>query len=108
MADEQLAANFSRLMSFSKTKTALRLLSTSERGGVLTPKEQVEPFSPESQTVLDVLKEKHPPAAPVAPKALVAKAEQGPLSQPILFTKITGGSNPKQPSVAADLLGRLV
>ena len=91
-ADEQLASNYSRLMLSGKTRAAQRLLSTSERGGVLAPGERVDPSFPDSETVLDVLKKKHPVAAPVKPEALVSEEEQGPSFHPILFMNITGDS----------------
>ena len=56
-----LAANFSKLMMQGKTKAALRLLSDEGRGQVLSVQTKIDPHDPLSPTVLDSLKEKHPP-----------------------------------------------
>ena len=71
---EGISRAFSRLMIQGKVKAALRLLSTQSRGEVLDP-DAILPGGDNAEaspkTVLDVLREKHPPASPIHPDALL-------------------------------------
>ena len=88
-SDDQLASRFSRLMLAGNMRAALRLLSGERRGSVLSVHQNVVPDDPSSATVLDVLKDKHPPAADIDSDALISESERGPESHPVLFERIT-------------------
>ena len=64
-SSEDVTRIFSKLMFQGKVSAALKFLDESSQNGVLPP-------SPE---VIDLLKEKHPPAEPIQPESLM----QGPL-----------------------------
>ena len=76
-----------------KVKAALRLLSTQSRGEVLDP-DAILPGGDNAEaspkTVLDVLREKHPPASPIHPDALL-DFEPEP-SHPVIFENLCGDS----------------
>ena len=73
-----------------KTKAALRLLSDEGRGQVLSVQTKIDPHDPSSPTVLDALKEKHPPAQPVDEEALLSEATPSPAAHPVIFDSLTG------------------
>ena len=68
-----LAKGFARMISHGKVKAALRLLSRGSRGGVLDLDEIVATPS-SSDSVRDILKQKHPVAQPASADALLKGA----------------------------------
>lgn len=88
--EEALASTFSKLMLAGKTRAALRLLDKHGRSKVLSTNEPTR--SDGSETVMDVLKSKHPPGQQVHPEAIIADSYQGPDTHPVLFDDITGAS----------------
>ncbi len=87
---DALASTFSKLMLAGKTRAALRLLDKHGRSKVLPINETSGSGS--TDTVLDVLKSKHPPGQPPHVEALITDANQGLDTHPILFEGITGAS----------------
>ncbi len=69
------------------TKAALRLISEGSRGGVLHLSDTALSHGDESQSVLDILKSKHPSGQPVDPTTLV---DNPPAIHPIIFDSIDG------------------
>ena len=97
-SEDQLATQFSYFMSEGKIKAAIRLLSKDGRQKVLPLHARTNPGDPSSPTVLDVLREKHPPAQPCHTNALIdAFIEDTPEIHPVIFDGIT-----------ADLVRRMV
>ncbi len=90
LSEGQLASRFSRLMLAGKTGAALRLLADEGRGSVLPAHQRITPDDPSAGTVLDTLKDKHPPAGDVDAEALISDSERGPDWHPDLFNQITG------------------
>ena len=76
---------FSSLVFSGRVKSAIRYLSPNSSGGVLRMDDIIDGNSP--KTVHDVLREKHPPPAPVRDRALL-KTDPVPVN-PIMFDKIT-------------------
>ena len=89
LSEDQLASRFSRLMLAGKTKAALRLLSEEGRGSVLPAHQHIDPDDPCSKSVLQVLKEKHPPPGDVLQEALLSQSSNVAESHPVLFDNIT-------------------
>jgi len=88
---DSLARTFSRLMFQGKINTALQLLSQKGKSrGVLRAADRIEDNAQE--TVLDILKLKHPPAQPVSPDALIKADADPPTVPPVIFEQITGSS----------------
>ena len=90
---EGISRAFSQLMIQGKVKAALRLSSIQSRGEVLDP-DAILPGGDNAEaspkTVLDVLREKHPPAHPIHPDALL-DFEPEP-SHPVIFENLCGDS----------------
>ena len=88
---DTLASKFSKLMLAGKTRAALRLLDSHGQGRVLPV---TEPVDESTDTVLDVLRLKHPPGQPAHPEAVIADTTQQSIveTHPILFDDITGPS----------------
>ena len=59
-AKQNLSRSFANLMFVGKTKAALDLLSQAQKGGVLHLNDPSDPNNPDSPTVREVLKSKHP------------------------------------------------
>ena len=78
-------------MLLGNIRGALRVLSQTPSGGVLSLSAHVE-INGEQRRVFDILKDKHPQSpAPAHPDALVNEALAGsPLFHPVLFEQITG------------------
>ena len=68
---KNLTRSFSDLMFQGKTNAAVRLLLENENSNILDLNSQSEPNNPESKSVLEELKEKHPPPRPCEPDILV-------------------------------------
>ena len=84
---EQLAHMFSQMMAKGKVKDALCLLSNKAKGKVL-PLDGEVPGS-QDKNVHQILQEKHPPAKPVNPSAVLEVSEPlGP--HPAIFDSIDG------------------
>ena len=84
--EEKLARTFAQLVFTGKIRAAIRYLSENERGGLLSLEDCCG-----SQTVRDVLNDKHPSARPVEPEALLTLDDV--TSQPVhpvFFDQITG------------------
>ena len=90
--EESLASSFSKLMLAGKTRTALRLLTKEGRGNVLPLDQLQDPCNPSAGTVLDALKEKHPPPQTVDQQALSTNTDQTPECHPVIFDNITGAT----------------
>lgn len=90
--DDHLAEVFTKQMLQGKVRAAGRLLSQTDRGNVLALTQQADPSDPGSATVLDALKAKHPPAAPVDHDTLISDWPGAPESHPVIFDQITGGT----------------
>ena len=60
MPSSQGLRSFANLMFVGKTKAALDLLSQAQKGGVLHLNDPSDPNNPDSPTVGDILKSKHP------------------------------------------------
>ena len=76
---------FTRLMSVGKVKAAMRLLKGESSGGPL-PLHQV--LADSNETVLDVLKSKHPPPHPVSGDAIDPDTAGTQEPHPVLFERI--------------------
>ena len=76
-------------MLAGKTRAALRLLDRHGQSRVLPI---TEPVNNSADTVLDVLRLKHPPGQPVHPEAVITDTTQQSIveTHPILFDDITG------------------
>lgn len=89
--EEHLASAFSKLMLEGKVKAALRLLTEEGRGRVLSLDSKIDRDDPESPTVLDVLKAKHPPAQPCHADALLDSSSVNTHEMhPVIFDGLTG------------------
>jgi hypothetical protein len=100
---DQLAKKFSKLMSQGKVQAAMRLLSSSE-ASILSVNDMVETSSGESRSVLEELRAKHPPKAPLDPDTIISNPERE--FHPVVFDaisnvtirravlKTTGGAGP--------------
>ena len=86
--DDRTASRFSRLMLAGKTKAALRLLSD-EGGSTLQVHQRIDPENTDSKTVLQILKEKHPPAGVIEEDALLPESHRVMESHPVIFNNIT-------------------
>ena len=69
--EKQLSCSFFNLMFQGKTQKALDLLSHEARGDLLHLSDLVNHNDLTSQTVKDVLKDKHPMAHAISPEALI-------------------------------------
>ena len=86
---DKLSRYFLSLMSQGKTNSAVSQLFDSEKAGVLDLNTTVHPIDPNSKTVSDVLKEKHPPPHPCDPKAVLPfSSESTPPFHSIIYDSI--------------------
>ena len=91
-----VARDFDRLMSMGKISAAVELLSADARGGVLSLDSQIpcgldEAGYPLTQSVKDILIDKHPPARMAVPESLLSSDNaNAPSYDPILFDRLTG------------------
>ena len=72
-----------------KTNAALQLLSTQGKGGVLRADDVIDVGDHVRESVLDVLRSKHPHAQPVSPGALPQGIADPPVVHPVVFDQIT-------------------
>ena len=83
-------------MSMGKISAAVKLLSADARGGVLSLDSQIpcgldEAGYPLTQSVKDILIDKHPPARMAVPESLLSSDNaNAPSYDPILFDRLTG------------------
>ena len=84
--EEHLSRSFATLMFQGKTQAALQLLSNKGKGGLLRLGNTTDADDPYSLTVKEVLKEKHPPAAPSTPGSLINGIP--PDLHPVIFDSI--------------------
>ncbi len=75
-----------------KTNAALQLLSQQGTGGILRVDDMVDLGDNTQKPVLDILREKHPPAQPVSPDALPEVSAVPPEVPPVVFEQITASS----------------
>ena len=90
--DTNLARSFSDLMFQGKTSAALHLLSQSDCRGVLHVDDPANQDDPDSQSVLDILKSKHPQAQPASPVAAPWSSVEVPQIHPVVFERINASS----------------
>ena len=81
---------YGQLLSRGKVKSAMHLVSDKGRGRILTLDETVPSGGVQNATVRDVLKAKHPPAAPVDLEALLT--DTPPPTHPVIFDQLDGES----------------
>ena len=86
--DDRTASRFSRLMLAGKTKAAFRFLSD-EGGSTLQVHQRIDPENTDSKTVLQILKEKHPPAGVLEEDALLPESHRVMESLPVIVDNIT-------------------
>ena len=79
--------DFDAHMSAGKISNALRSVNESEKGGVLSLSEKID-----NKSVLDILKEKHPPAKGCDDTYVVASSENIPPYHPVIFDRIQAGA----------------
>ena len=96
--DAHLARTFSNLIFQGKTSAALQLLSQRGNGGVLHVDDPVDHSDSESQTVLDVLKSKHPQAQPASTDAVPFDAVEAPQIHSVVFDQHPFGCSSHQRS----------
>ncbi|XP_019860066.1 PREDICTED: uncharacterized protein LOC109588333 [Amphimedon queenslandica] len=70
-AQVNLANRFAKLMFKGDVAGAIRMLSSTSSGGVLHVQEQLDSTSGDPATVLDALKQKHPPPQPTFSQAVI-------------------------------------
>lgn len=90
--DANLSRTFSNLMFQGKTSAALQLLTQNGNSGVLHVDDPADRSDPESRSVLDVLKFKHPQAQPASPDAVLLNSSEVPQIHPVIFDQITASS----------------
>ena len=87
-----LALTFSNLMFQGKTSAALQLLTQNGNSGVLPVNDPVHQSDSESQTVLDILKSKHPQAQPASPDTILWNSSKAPQIHPVICDQINASS----------------
>ena len=75
-----------------KTNAALQLLSQRGNGGVLHVNDPINHDDADSQTVLDILKSKHPSPQPATPEAVLPNSSKTPQLHPVVFDQIDAKS----------------
>ena len=88
----KLERTFSNLMFKGKTSAALQLLSQKGKGGVLHVNDPTNSSDPNSQTVLETLKAKHPLAQPSSFEAIPMAYADAPDVHPVIFEQIDASS----------------
>ena len=78
--------DFDAHMSAGKISNALRSVNECEKGGVLPLSERID------KSVLDILKEKHPPAKSCDDTYVVASSEKIPPYHPVIFDRKQAGA----------------
>ena len=91
--EDSALRGFTKLMLLGNIRGALRVLSQTHSGGVLSLSEQIE-ANGGKRTVLDILKEKHPQMPAEANEEALADITSAAALpfHPVLFEKITGAS----------------
>ena len=85
--DDHSSRTFAKLIFQGKIKSAVRFITENNGGGVLSLNDRTDE---DGQTVLDVLREKHPSSAAVDPEALIGNNTSPYEVHPVLFDQITG------------------
>ena len=85
---KRLARSFAKLMLEGKTKAALRLITEQDKGGFLHLNNVVQIGSAEPQTVLDILRQKHPVSQPAHPDALLQAPDTPNTVHSVLYDRI--------------------
>ena len=80
--------SFTNLMFQGATSAALKLILDRELSGVLDLGNRIDPNDPNSQSVLDVLKSKHPASHPSVPDSLISPTDEPPTVHPVIFDRI--------------------
>ena len=75
-----------------KTSAATQLLARNGAGGVLHVNDPINNSDPGSQTVLDILKSKHPNAQPVSPDTILRDGLEAPQVHSVIFDRIDASS----------------
>ena len=91
-SNAKLARAFSNLMFQGKTNAALQLLSQRGIGGVLHIHDPVNRSDPDSLSIFDTLKSKHPQAQPVSPDSVPLLSLDVPEIHPVIFDRIDASS----------------
>jgi hypothetical protein len=89
---ENLARKFANLMFRGDISGAINLLSSKDCSKVLHASDHIDTGSGDSTTVLDALKEKHPPANPVNINALIDPGRHPEDIHPVISDQITAHS----------------
>ena len=84
--EEHLSRSFATLMFQGRNQGALQLFSNKGKGGLLRLGNTTDADDPYSPMVKEVLKEKHPPAAPSTPGSLINGIP--PDLHPVIFDSI--------------------
>ena len=71
---------------------SLQLLTQNGNSGVLPVNDPVHQSDSESQTVLDILKSKHPQAQPASPDTILWNSSKAPQIHPVIFDQINASS----------------
>ena len=90
-SEDRLSHTFAKLMMMGRTASALRLLREAEKGGLLNLSDEADGYT-DGMTVLDVLRQKHPPGNPAHPDSVVGEEYWQPETHPIIFESITESS----------------
>ena len=88
--DAKVAHRFSKLMMEGKVKAALRLITDQERGGLLPLDSVASSEGTTTNTVRDILLEKHPSAQPPFPSAICEPSETIYEPHSVCFDRIDG------------------
>ena len=91
-SNAKLARTFSNLMFQGKTSAALELLAQKGRGGIMRAQDPVDASDPDSPSVLDILKSKHPRAQPASPISVPQVSPDFPVIHPVVFDQIDASS----------------
>ena len=91
-SQQNLARTFSNLMFKGKTSAALDLICSKGNSTILHANDPAIKDDPNSPSVLDVLKSKHPTARPASEDALLPPHQEPPTIHPVIFDMIDAGS----------------
>ena len=91
-SNTKLARAFSNLMFQGKTNAALQLLSQRGIGGVLHIHDPVNRSDPDSLSIFDTLKSKHPQVQPASPDSVPLLSLDVPEIHPVIFDRIDASS----------------
>ena len=75
-----------------KTSAALELLAQKGRGGILHAQDPIDASDPESLSVLDILKSKHPRAQPASRISVPQVSNDFPVIHPVVLDQIDASS----------------